>query len=134
MSVLNSRAMQPVGIAPMDAKTAQFIALLVGTSPCPADPERAMTSDMVVPIYPNTDHPRGRRAVRPTPDFPSSTAYLWTASEMWMRVLYQPDGTYDNESAYRLDEEENEALESVLQEDDARYAELRQDSEREQRE
>ena len=101
--------------------------LLIGTAPCPDDRERVMTSDMVVPIFPNTAHPRGRRAVRPTRPFPSARAYLWTASEMWVRVRFMPEGTYDNEDAFRLDEAESEALEHVLQEDDARYAELREE-------
>lgn len=70
----------------------------------PAHPEKGITSDMVVPIYPNTDHSKGNIHISSTPPFPFPNCYFWIESRMSLRVRVSRGlgRGYDNDKAYQL--------------------------------
>ncbi|KAI9063909.1 hypothetical protein FKP32DRAFT_1530492, partial [Trametes sanguinea] len=51
----------------------------IATCLCPEEPEKGLTSDMCVPIFPNTAHPTGRTPLQSNPKgrFPYSNCYHW---------------------------------------------------------
>ena len=77
----------------------------VASTPRPPVPEKGITPDMVIPIYPNTDDPKGKGhvSVRPTPTFPFSNCCFWIESRMSLRVRVDRERGYDNDRAYQLD-------------------------------
>ncbi|KAI0740970.1 hypothetical protein C8Q76DRAFT_608661 [Earliella scabrosa] len=52
---------------------------------------RGLTSDMVVPIAPNTSHPRGRAPIHTDTPFPFSNCYFWHEYELNLRVIARPE-------------------------------------------
>ncbi|RPD57907.1 hypothetical protein L227DRAFT_505988, partial [Lentinus tigrinus ALCF2SS1-6] len=52
----------------------------------PAVPEQGFTSDMIMPIHPNTRYAKGRQPVQSTPQFPFLNCYFWMKSLMSLRV------------------------------------------------
>ncbi|KAI9067501.1 hypothetical protein FKP32DRAFT_266929 [Trametes sanguinea] len=75
-------------------------------APClPADePEKGLTSDMCIPIFPNTQHPNGRAPVHPEPEglFPYSNCYHWYQPvETTVRIRARPE-EFDETNAASL--------------------------------
>lgn len=50
------------------------------------DPEEGITANMAVPIYPNTSHPEGRRAISPESPFPFPNCYFWVKTSLIVRI------------------------------------------------
>lgn len=58
----------------------------IATALRPEDPEEGITSDMVIPIYPNTVHPAGRAAIPPEVPFPFPNCYFWVSTSLTVRI------------------------------------------------
>ncbi|KAI0629489.1 hypothetical protein C8Q77DRAFT_291306 [Trametes polyzona] len=58
----------------------------IATTLRPEDKEKGITSDMVVPIYPNTSHPKGRPPVPTDTPFPFPNCYFWIDSGVVVRI------------------------------------------------
>ncbi|KAJ3000244.1 hypothetical protein NUW54_g3843 [Trametes sanguinea] len=75
-------------------------------APCvrDAEPQKGLTSDMCIPIFPNTYHPNGRAPVRPEPEglFPYSNCYHWYQPvETAVRIRARPE-EFDETNAVSL--------------------------------
>lgn len=73
---------------------------LIGPSPPPADLKHGVDPTMCIPIFPNTEHPEGRRAVCPEPSFPFDHCYHWYRTRMTVRVRARPEGWNEDEAVY----------------------------------
>ena len=73
---------------------------LIGPSPPPADLKHGVDPTMCIPIFPNTEHPEGRRAVYPEPSFPFDHCYHWYRTRMTVRVRARPEGWNEDEAVY----------------------------------
>ncbi|KAI0645114.1 hypothetical protein C8Q79DRAFT_752778 [Trametes meyenii] len=58
----------------------------IATTLRPEDREHGITPDMVVPIYPNTRHLRGRTPVQTETPFPFPNCYHWIRNRMIIRI------------------------------------------------
>ncbi|RPD56396.1 hypothetical protein L226DRAFT_468618 [Lentinus tigrinus ALCF2SS1-7] len=65
---------------------------LVGPHLRPAVDEDCVSQEMCSPIFPNTNHPKGRVPVRTQPDFPFNGCYFWSKTSMKIRVCARPEG------------------------------------------
>lgn len=83
---------------------------LIGTTLRPVDPANGITSDMVIPIYPNTFHPSGRTPIVPETSFPFSNCYFWLGSIVEVRIRHKAD-MYDDSHAVKLSAMEHVAIE-----------------------
>ncbi|OSC97333.1 hypothetical protein PYCCODRAFT_1419722 [Trametes coccinea BRFM310] len=63
----------------------------IATSLRAEDPDKGITSEMCIPIYPNTDHPTGRAPVRPIRPFPYAHCYHWFNLILQVRVRSRPE-------------------------------------------
>ena len=66
----------------------------VATTLRPAYPMGGVTSDMVMPIFPNTDYAKGREPLRANPTFPFPNCYFWICARSSLRIRVKPGG-YD---------------------------------------
>ncbi|KAL1937861.1 hypothetical protein VTO73DRAFT_12754 [Trametes versicolor] len=73
--------------------TATYAAHPIGPGIRPEDPERCITPDMCVPIFPNTYHPSGdREPVKPHPrSFPFNNGYHWFGSDVQLELRIRAD-------------------------------------------
>ncbi|KAI0350613.1 hypothetical protein OH77DRAFT_1412657, partial [Trametes cingulata] len=55
------------------------------------EPDRGITPDMAIPIYPNTTHPHRRDPVYTESPFPFSNCYHWVANKTAVRIRRKPD-------------------------------------------
>ncbi|TFK90271.1 hypothetical protein K466DRAFT_485121 [Polyporus arcularius HHB13444] len=70
----------------------KYFVYVVGPGLRPEDPEQCYTADMCMPIFPNTDHPTGRRPpVRTVPEFPFSNCYHWFGPDTSLMVRVKND-------------------------------------------
>ena len=65
------------------------------------DLSQGLTSDMVIPIAPNTSHPNGRAPVHTEQTFPFSNCYFWYQYEIMLRVNSRPE-MFDHTDAVAL--------------------------------
>ncbi|TFK84698.1 hypothetical protein K466DRAFT_496076 [Polyporus arcularius HHB13444] len=92
----------------------------------PAVPEEGITSDMVLPIHPNTQFAKGRRPMNCTPQFPFPHCYLWIRSMMSLRVRTKRGvDVYDNDKAMTVSIDSHVAFMSAWNEDSRRMFALR---------
>ncbi|KAI8971027.1 hypothetical protein BD414DRAFT_229546 [Trametes punicea] len=93
----------------------KYGAYIVGPGLRPAVPERCITSDMCVPIFPNVYHPSGSRApVRPSPDFPFANCYHWNGTDMHVEVrAINEERDYEPEEGIKLPVAQYLAMEEV---------------------
>lgn len=56
---------------------------------------------MVIPIFPNTHHPRGRPPIRPETPFPFPNCYHWIENDATVRIR-RKDEQYDDTNAVKL--------------------------------
>ena len=69
------------------SKACTYGAYLVGKGLRPAKPRLGLSSEMCVPIQPNTaDHPTRRPALRAKPDFPFSGCCVWSGADVELHV------------------------------------------------
>ncbi|KAI0350622.1 hypothetical protein OH77DRAFT_1412663 [Trametes cingulata] len=71
----------------------------IGLGIRPEDAESGITSDMCVPIGPNTSHPTGRKPVCPVGCFPYSGCYHWLDTEFTVRIRSRPEGFSERNGA-----------------------------------
>ncbi|KAI0645081.1 hypothetical protein C8Q79DRAFT_1119835 [Trametes meyenii] len=64
----------------------KYLVHMVGPDPRPAEPENFVTSDMCIPIYPNTNHPTGRPPIHASPEFPVSKCCHWIGFDLERKV------------------------------------------------
>ncbi|KAJ8461989.1 hypothetical protein ONZ51_g11188 [Trametes cubensis] len=76
----------------------------IATSLRPEDKARCISSDMCIPIYPNTKHPNGREPLRPQPEglFPYDNCYHWFDMKARVRIRARPE-EFDETNAVALD-------------------------------
>lgn len=76
-----------------DDVTFKYMVYLVGPGLHPEDPELCITSDMCIPISPNTQHPfADREALKSNPPFPYHNCYHWLGPDMWLDLRICNDG------------------------------------------
>ncbi|KAH9889318.1 hypothetical protein C8Q73DRAFT_736834, partial [Cubamyces lactineus] len=66
----------------------------IATTLRPEDETRCITSDMCIPIFPNTNHPNGRESLRPSLEglFPYDNCYHWfQAKTVDVRIRARPE-------------------------------------------
>ncbi|KAI0350636.1 hypothetical protein OH77DRAFT_1439750 [Trametes cingulata] len=94
----------------------KYLAYLVGPDPRPEEPENFITSDMYIPIFPNTNHPAGRAPVRPNSPFPFPNCSHWVGWDM-ERQIRVVEGVYPEERAIKLPSEEHVDMEEYCGDD-----------------
>ncbi|KAH9846476.1 hypothetical protein C2E23DRAFT_743973 [Lenzites betulinus] len=67
----------------------------------PPIPEDGITSDMAIPIYPNTHHPCGRPPVQTKTPFPFANCYHWYENKATVRLRRMED-QYDDCNAVQI--------------------------------
>lgn len=93
-----------------DSEYCRYRVNAVATRLRPRVPDKGITSDMVVPIYPNTRHTRHGTKITSTPAFPFPNCYFWIDSRTSLRVRVSRGRGYDNDKAYQLDISQHVAL------------------------
>ncbi|KAI9067486.1 hypothetical protein FKP32DRAFT_1563702 [Trametes sanguinea] len=74
----------------------------IATTLRPEDSEAGITSDMVIPIYPNTYHPSGyREPIHTHPTFPFPNCFHWIKNTLTIRVRRMAT-RYDDTNAYKV--------------------------------
>ncbi|RPD57895.1 hypothetical protein L227DRAFT_505891 [Lentinus tigrinus ALCF2SS1-6] len=92
----------------------------------PAVPEQGITSDMVMPIHPNTRYAKGRQPVQSTPQFPFPNCYFWMMSRMSLRVkIKRGADVYDNDKGATISISQHVRLMSAWRDDFFRMSSLR---------
>ncbi|KAH9846489.1 hypothetical protein C2E23DRAFT_744022 [Lenzites betulinus] len=97
----------------------------IGTTLHPEDPAHGISSDMAIPIYPNTQHPTGRAPVRTKTSFPFSKCYHWADNLVTVRIRSRPD-KYDDSAAVKVSSREHLRMEDLLWQDSNRIDEFLQ--------
>ncbi|KAI0327929.1 hypothetical protein GY45DRAFT_1327001 [Cubamyces sp. BRFM 1775] len=101
----------------------------IATTLRPEDKARGITSDMCIPIFPNTDHPTGRESVRPEPEglFPYDNCYHWFHPKLVdVRIRARPE-EFDETNAVAISVRTRiRTLMRLLDEDDVKAFENRQ--------
>ncbi|KAH9892022.1 hypothetical protein C8Q73DRAFT_650259, partial [Cubamyces lactineus] len=94
----------------------KYFAYLVGPGPRPDEPDNFITSDMCVPIYPNTKHPSGRPPVHASPEFPVPNCCHWFGPdyECDVRVI---EGVFPEEETTKLPGKGHVRMEICIGED-----------------
>ncbi len=102
-----------------DVKTFKYATYLIGPGLRPANPERCLTPDMCVPIYPNIFHPSGEReALKPRTPFPYNNWYHWFGSDMRFDIrIWNDDRTYTEEERVSLPPGQLVELDDLNEED-----------------
>ncbi|KAI9067445.1 hypothetical protein FKP32DRAFT_1755120 [Trametes sanguinea] len=85
------------------------------------NPERGITPDMCIPIYPNTEHPAGRTPMRPMRPFPYAHCYHWFDCILQVRVRSRPE-QLDETEVVKLSSAEQTELEFAWTDDAIRSA------------
>lgn len=96
--------------------TFKYASQLVGPGLRPEDPARCLTSEMCLPIFPNTYHPSaGREALQPrTGPFPFSNCYHWFGPDMVFDMrLWNNGHSYTAEERVSLSASEQVRLERI---------------------
>ncbi|KAI0664049.1 hypothetical protein C8Q70DRAFT_1145708, partial [Cubamyces menziesii] len=66
----------------------------IATTLRPEDEAQGITSDMCIPIFPNTSHPNGRESLQPSPEglFPYDNCYHWFQPKLVdVRIKARPE-------------------------------------------
>ncbi|KAI0774873.1 hypothetical protein BD413DRAFT_307504 [Trametes elegans] len=99
----------------------------IGTTLRPPDPEEGITPEMVIPIHPNPDRPRGRPAVVHTRTlFPFSNCYHWIRNDFKVRVR-RISSLYDDQKAVKLDMIQHMQIDAGFREDFHHIAAVREE-------
>ncbi|KAL7277708.1 hypothetical protein ACG7TL_008643 [Trametes sanguinea] len=85
------------------------------------NPGRAITPDMCIPIFPNTDHPANRVPMQPMRPFPYTHCYHWFDSILQVRVRSRPE-QFDETEVVKLSSAEQMELEFAWTDDAIRSA------------
>lgn len=100
--------------------TFKYAAQLIGLGLRPEDPARCLTSEMCLPIFPNTYHPSAdREALQPrTGPFPFSNCYHWLGPDMVFDMrLWNNGQSYTAEERVSLPASEQVRLEGIRSRD-----------------
>ncbi|KAI8978347.1 hypothetical protein BD414DRAFT_495277 [Trametes punicea] len=89
---------------------------LIGTTLRPEEPDRGITSDMVVPIHPNLDRPQGRTPIKTETPFPFGNCYHWVDNSVTVRIR-RKDDLYDDSSAVKVSPQQHVAMTRLFAED-----------------
>ncbi|KAH9855880.1 hypothetical protein C2E23DRAFT_882647 [Lenzites betulinus] len=117
----------PDGLIWPNSLWARYHAEPIATTLRPEDHEAGITSDMVIPIYPNTHHPGGTcRSLRPYPSFPFPNCYHWFDNHMMVRIR-RPETRFNTSRVVRLDVEELQQPNEIFNEYRARVRQYEQD-------
>ncbi|KAI9067482.1 hypothetical protein FKP32DRAFT_1588590 [Trametes sanguinea] len=99
----------------------KFLIYLIAPTLLYNDPSDGMTSDMCIPIYPNTVHPAGRSPLYTEEPFPFANCYYWVNHMTYIRVR-RTDGQYDDDQAVKVTPWEHVTMNIALSEDQQRIA------------
>ena len=75
-----------------DSPWCRYMVELIGTTLRDPDENTGLTPDMVLPIFPNTDHARQHDPVRPMQAFPFPNCYHWLGADVTVRILPVHEG------------------------------------------
>ncbi|KAI0645095.1 hypothetical protein C8Q79DRAFT_911857 [Trametes meyenii] len=104
----------------------RFEVCSIGTTLRPEDKECGITPDMVIPIFPNTSHPRGRKPIQTETPFPFPNCYHWIDNRMVVRVRRKAV-RYDDSAAVKIGVIQSLNLEAGFAEDYQRLAVFEQE-------
>ncbi|KAH9850699.1 hypothetical protein C2E23DRAFT_734382 [Lenzites betulinus] len=107
----------PVDLPSVTCKWFRYDVSLIGTTLRPEDSANGLTSDMVVPIFPNTSGPR--EPVRPYPSFPFPNCYHWLDCGLLVRIR-RPEMRFDHSCSFHLETRQHFELAQLFMEDHAR--------------
>ncbi|OJT06559.1 hypothetical protein TRAPUB_2636 [Trametes pubescens] len=79
----------------------RFDVLPIGPHLPPANATKGLTSDMCIPIYPNSNHPTGRAPIHPETPFPYGNCYHWLNNNIHILVRSRVDG-FDETNAVQI--------------------------------
>ncbi|OSC96778.1 hypothetical protein PYCCODRAFT_1420552 [Trametes coccinea BRFM310] len=99
----------------------KFLISLVATRLRPEIPAKGITSDMSIPIYPNTSHPTGRTPLYTEDPFPFANCYHWVNNMTHIRVRRR-DSEFDENQAVKVTPWEHVTMNITLSEDQQRIA------------
>ena len=85
-----------------DNEWLRFQVSLIGITLRPEDPKEGITPDMVTPIAPDTEHPRGREPVVPGKPFPFKSCFHWVDNDASVRIKVRHEDPYNYARAVRL--------------------------------
>ena len=80
------------------SKYCRFRIKPIATGLRPVDPAQGITSDMVMPIHPNTECLKGRTPIVSYPPFPFDNCFFWVESQMSVRVKVNRKGYEDGQA------------------------------------
>ncbi|KAI0664030.1 hypothetical protein C8Q70DRAFT_905978 [Cubamyces menziesii] len=81
------------------------------------EPSNGITSDMVIPIYPNTRHPHGSRSpILPEKPFPFPNCYHWIDTTEGVRIRRRNE-PFDDSNAIKLDAGEHVMIDVKFSDD-----------------
>ncbi|OJT11022.1 hypothetical protein TRAPUB_12476 [Trametes pubescens] len=89
----------------------RFRALPIGPHLPPPNEAKGYTSDMCIPIFPNSTHPTGRAPVPSERPFPYGNCYYWIDESVVIRVRARPEG-FDETNVMKISAR-NEVLMSL---------------------
>ncbi|KAJ3009926.1 hypothetical protein NUW54_g2636 [Trametes sanguinea] len=93
---------RPIGLPPPTDPWFRYDVSPIGTTLRPEDEAKGITSDMVIPIFPNTFHPSGERApIRTHPTFPFNNCYHWIRNRRTVRIRRKAI-RYDDAHAFKV--------------------------------
>ncbi|KAI0664028.1 hypothetical protein C8Q70DRAFT_214900 [Cubamyces menziesii] len=92
-------------------------------------PQRGITPDMAIPIYPNTNHPRGRSPVRTETPFPFPNCYHWIDNMTTVRIR-RIDDRYDDANAVKITPRQHVMIEVEFGDDYKRLDAFEQERDR----
>ncbi|KAJ3009103.1 hypothetical protein NUW54_g2908 [Trametes sanguinea] len=84
-------------------------------------PSHGITSDMSIPIYPNTSHPTGRAPLHTERPFPFANCYFWVNNMTYIRVR-RVDAKFDDDKAIEVSSWEHASMSVILCKDQHRIA------------
>ncbi|KAJ2998289.1 hypothetical protein NUW54_g7048 [Trametes sanguinea] len=99
----------------------KFLIYLIAPTLLYNDPSDGMTSDMCIPVYPNTVHPAGRSPLYTEEPFPFANCYYWVNHMTYIRVR-RTDGQYDDDQAVKVTPWEHVTMNIALSKDQQRIA------------
>ncbi|KAJ8463621.1 hypothetical protein ONZ51_g10142 [Trametes cubensis] len=103
-----------------------FVVEPIATTLRPEDKAQDITSDLCIPIFPNTSHPTGREPVKPEPEglFPYDNCYHWYDAEMVdVRVRARPE-EFDETNAVTLSVDMRVDMETAWEKEFSRIVQI----------
>nr|VWO99202.1 Uncharacterized protein [Ganoderma boninense] len=109
----------PLDVPLPQSRWCRYSASPIASSLRAEDKENGLLPDMVVPIYPNTQHSSEKRPpVRPSGNFPATNCFHWIDALTNVRVRRRPHGeSFDDTRAVSLNGRQHVAIQMAFSDD-----------------